>query len=62
MQANPKKFQAFIMGCRQINDTVFNIAGAEIQPSDSVKRLGVEIDNKLTSSKHISNICVKAGW
>ena len=42
-------------------NTTFNIKGAEIRPSISVKLLGIEIDNKLNFSKHISNICKKAG-
>ena len=62
MQANPSKFQAFIMGANSGNSEIsFDIAGSKITPSDTVNLLGIEIDNKLTFSKHISNICVKAG-
>ena len=62
MQANPSKFQAFITGNNcDISDITFNVAGAEIPPSTSVNLLGVEIDNRLTFSNHISNICAKAG-
>ena len=62
MQANPSKFQAFILGnYSRENATSFKIDGSNITPSKSVNLLGIEIDDKLTFSNHISNICAKAG-
>ena len=62
MQANPSKFQAFILGnYSRENATSFKIDGSNITPSKSVNLLGIEIDERLTFSNHISNICAKAG-
>ena len=62
MQANPSKFQALVLGSNiDKTDLAFNIAGSEITPSKSVNLLGVEIDDKLDFSIHISKICKKAG-
>ena len=62
MQANPSKFQALILGANLKNSNVtFDVGGAKISPSPSVNLLGVEIDEKLSFAKHISNICSKAG-
>ncbi len=59
MQPNPNKFQAIFFGptapCDVYADTVL------IEPSTSIKLLGVTLDDQLTFSEHISNICVKAG-
>ena len=62
MKANPSKFQALLLGTdsKDLN-TIFNVKGADISPSTSVNLLGIEIDNKLNFSKHISKICTKAG-
>ena len=62
MQANPSKFQALLLGSdsKHLN-TVFNLKGIDISPSASVNLLGIEIDNKLNFSLHISKICTKAG-
>ena len=61
MQANPSKFQALVLGSNiDKTDLAFNIAGSEITPSKSVNLLGVEIDDKLDFSIHISKICKKA--
>ena len=62
MQANPSKFQALLLGTNVSSvNTSFNIKGSKIAPSNSVKLLGIEIDNKLNFSCHISKICKKAG-
>ena len=61
MQANVTKFQAMILGANSSNgNCIFEVSGAEISPSSSVKLLGVEIDDKLSFCNHISNICSKA--
>ena len=62
MQANSSKFQALLLGADSKNtNSTFNIKGARISPSTSVTLLGIEIDNKLNFSKHVSKICTKAG-
>ena len=47
MIVNPDKFQSMIISSTE-------------DLSKSVKLLGIKIDNKLNSEKHISNICKKA--
>ena len=37
------------------------IHGATIQSSSSVKLVGVQIDHSLLFTKHISQLCMKAG-
>ena len=62
MKANPTKFQALILGSNNQNMNVsFHIKETVINPSNSVNLLGIEIDNKLSFSNHISKICTKAG-
>ena len=62
MQANPSKFQALLLGRDTEKSSIsFNVSGTNITPSTSVNLLGVEIDNKLNFSKHISKICSRAG-
>ena len=57
MVANPDKFQLMFLGQKikpQIDITVDNV---NINSVDSVKLLGVVIDNKLNFVEHIKNIC-----
>ena len=60
MQANPEKFQAIFLGCK-VEDQKINIEGKEITSVPCVKLLGVNLDNKLTFSPHIQELCQKAG-
>ena len=60
MQANAHKFQAMLMGLKEPSDIHFEVGECAIHPSDSVKLLGVDIDNKLNFNEHISNLCNKA--
>ena len=60
MVANPDKFQLMFLGQKvktQIDITVDNV---NINSVDSVKLLGVVIDNKLNFVEHIKNICKMA--
>ena len=60
MVANPDKFQLMFLGQKiktQIDITVYNV---NINLVDSVKLLGVVIDNKLNFVEHIKNICKMA--
>ena len=63
MIVNPDKFQSILIDRKHQNDKVedpkLHFDGKEIRPEDSVKLLGVEIDNKLNFDKHITNVCRK---
>lgn len=58
LQANFKKFQAMILG-KKTYDFNFKIGNVEIDKEMSVDLPGVNLDNKLDFSKHISNICAR---
>ena len=59
MVVNPNKFQVMFLGCG--NSTLsLNVDGHTIASSDSVKLLGITIDNKLSFTPHIMDICNKA--
>ena len=57
MVANPEKFQVMFLGVKDNLDISFEISGIYIQPTNTVKLLGVVIDYKLTFTEHINNIC-----
>ena len=63
MKANPSKFQYIVFQHSSI-DTVMNminVNGVSIESQSCVKLLGVHIDNQLKFSRHISELCAKAG-
>ena len=63
MLANPQKFRALFLNCKDENFT-FDLYNATIIPDDVVKLLGVHLDmldSKLNFENHISHICKKAG-
>jgi len=60
MKANPSKFQAMVLS-RNNTDISFNVGDTVIIPTDCVKLLGVNIDNKLSFNQHISQLSKKAG-
>ena len=59
MQANPSKFQAIFLGCKE-EQISLTVEGKQIAAVDSVKLLGVNLDNKLTFTSHIQELCQKA--
>jgi hypothetical protein len=64
MQANPSKFQAFVLGKSDI--IKFTILSADnvyidILCEDTVKMLGVNFDKDFTFNTHVKDICIKAG-
>ena len=62
MKANPAKFQGIVMSPSRNNqvDLEFLLSdGTIIKPSDQVKLLGVNIDNKLNFSYHIKDLSAK---
>ena len=61
MKANPDKFQFIVFG-RSINQRrKITIHGTHIDSQDTVKLLGVKLDQHLIFDEHIKDICLKAG-
>ena len=58
--ANPSKFQLMFLGVKNVHNISINIFGNEIKSQTEVELLGVTIDNKLSFSSHIKNICKSA--
>ena len=54
---NPGKFQFMILGRKQCNKVKLKFNSVVISESDTVKLLGITIDNKLTFNEHINNLC-----
>ena len=59
MVVNPEKFQIMFLGCGR-DEIRFTVGGHTIPSSKSVRLLGVTIDNKLSFSTHIEDMCKKA--
>ena len=58
MVANPGKFQIMFLGFKTDNSKIaFAIENKQIKCKREVKLLGIIIDEKLTFTKHIANIC-----
>ena len=60
LQANPNKFQLIVFE-EASEERSLAIHGADLQSSSSVKLLGVQIDQSLVFTEHISHLCIKAG-
>ena len=63
LQANPNKFQFIIHSPNNaLYDSMLSINNnVQLKPVAEVKLLGVTFDSKLTFTKHINNLCIKAG-
>ncbi len=59
MVANPGKFQMMFLGLKEKNPFRLIINENKIQATNKVKLLGIEIDNALTFTAHIQNLCSK---
>ena len=62
MIVNPEKFQAIVVkkNAKMKDSYPLNINDLTINSENSVKLLGIEIDNKLSFEQHISTLCNKA--
>ena len=58
MQLNPDKCKLLISNCEK--DISLILENEVIECSESVKLLGVSIDNRLNFNEHVSNLCKKA--
>ena len=64
MIVNPKEFQLLISAknnTKRFIGTPINIKGKTIYSTDSIKFLGINIDNELKFNEHIGSLCKKAG-
>ena len=63
MKANANKFQVmFLNRNNTVHQTMsININGIELQSSNSINVLGVEIDRELKFSQHVNDTCTKIG-
>ena len=62
MIVNPNKFQAIVLNKKlsDLTNVNFQIDNQVIRSVSSVELLGIQIDDKLNSSLHISKICKSA--
>ena len=62
MIVNPDKFQSMILDKQDKNNisSELNISGNKIKTKESVKLLGISIDNQLKFDTHVSNLCKQA--
>ena len=63
MIANPDKFKFIVLKKPSIktDDIIITVGNQELKPEESVKLLGLDIDDKLNFRKYIKNMCKKAG-
>ena len=64
MIVNPKKFQLLIAAksnTKRFIGTPINIKGKIIYSTDSIKFLGINIDNELKFNEHIGSLCKRVG-
>ena len=59
LDANPDKFQCLSLGTRGEIPSI-SIKGSTIDSESTIKIIGVNIDNKLKFSEHISSMCISA--
>ena len=56
------KFQTMLVKSNNIDDIELNVTAENVSlpSSDTMKVLGIDIDNRLTFDCHVSNMCIKA--
>ena len=57
MVTNPGKFQVMFLGLKEKSTFLLNINDTKQLTTNKVKLLGIEIDNTLTFTDHIQNLC-----
>ena len=57
LAANPTKFQIMFLGKTSTEEIKFSVGDIVLEPKDSVRLLGVVIDNKLTFKTHVQGLC-----
>ena len=63
MKANPSKFQGFTIISNNCNQSIcLELSGVNVPITDTIKLLGLYIDNKLNFSEHVSRLCKKAAF
>ena len=62
LAANPAIFQTVLLKSNSVKDIQLNVTVENIPlpSSDTMKALGIDIENSLTFDGHISNMCIKA--
>ena len=58
--ANAGKFQSILLSRGPTSDFLVNVGGHFIPPNNTLKMLGVTLDDKLNFKTHIRNVCQKA--
>lgn len=58
LMANPSKFYSLILGETDINSS-FIVDGVRIEQHDDIDLLGINVDSKLSFSKHVSHIIMR---
>ena len=58
--ANADKFQSILLSRGSTSDFLVNVGGHSIPPNNTLKMLGVTLDDKLNFKTHIRNVCQKA--
>ena len=60
MAANPDKFQLMFLGKNKDNIAKISFENIILQPTNCVKLLGINIDNKLNFNNHVQALCKNA--
>ena len=58
--ANADKFQSILLSRGSNSDFLVNVGGHSIHPNNTLKMLGVTLDDKLNFKTHVRNVCQKA--
>ena len=54
------KFQSILLSQGSMDDFMVNVGGHSIPPNNTLKMLGITLDDRLNFQTHLSNICHKA--
>ena len=58
--ANANKFQSILLSRGPTSDFLVNVGGHSIPPNNTLKMMGITLDDKLNFKTHIRNVCQKA--